>query len=170
FPAAEWVVPRVMLVRRGGRTHLVATAIDTGGARELSGVLARARAALLRPFVTLPPSVTLPALGAPPAPWRPAAPATLRPSAAARPRRHSTTLPTGVSPSWSLRVRAASARRERLTRSASSPDCVARTRVARSSALHRAPRCSSARRPSAWPGSPDGGSTPPRSPAPRRAG
>src|SRR5262245_2767129 len=77
FPAAEWVVPRVMLVRRGGRTHLVATAMDTGDARELSGVLARARAALLRPFVTLPPSVTVHALGALAAPWRRAVEATL---------------------------------------------------------------------------------------------
>src|SRR5262249_27034026 len=76
FPAAELVVPRVMLVRRGGRTHLVATAIDADP-RELSGVLARARAALLRPFVTLPPSVTFHALGAPAATWRRAVEATL---------------------------------------------------------------------------------------------
>jgi isochorismate synthase len=77
FPAAELVVPRVMLVRRGWRAHLVATATDAGDPRELSGVLARARAALLRPFVTLPPSVTFHALGAPVAPWRRAVEATL---------------------------------------------------------------------------------------------
>jgi isochorismate synthase len=75
FPAAEWVVPRVMLVRRGGRARLVATATDTGN--DLSGVLARARAALLRPFATSPSSVSFHAVGAPSATWRRAVEATL---------------------------------------------------------------------------------------------
>ena len=74
FPAAEWVVPRIMLVRRGGRAHLVATATDPGD--DLSRVLAQARAALLRPFATVPSSVSFHAVGAPSAPWRRAVEAT----------------------------------------------------------------------------------------------
>jgi isochorismate synthase len=84
FPAAELVVPRVMLVRRGRRAHLVATAMDGGDVGALSGVLARARAALLHPFVTLPPPGTFHALGAPAAPWRHAVEATLDDIAAGR--------------------------------------------------------------------------------------
>src|SRR5262245_55796813 len=49
FPAAEWVVPRVALVRRNGRARLVATALPHGSAPPLDGILDRAPAAPGRP-------------------------------------------------------------------------------------------------------------------------
>jgi salicylate biosynthesis isochorismate synthase len=84
FPVAEWVVPRVMLVRRGGRTRLVATTLDPADSRGLCDGLERARAALENPLVTRPPSVTFHALGAHAAPWRRAVETTLDDIAAGR--------------------------------------------------------------------------------------
>jgi salicylate biosynthesis isochorismate synthase len=83
FPAAEWIIPRVMLVRRGGRSRLVATTRHPH-AGELPAALARAQASLARPLVTSAPPVTFHATGAPSLRWRRAVEATLADIAAGR--------------------------------------------------------------------------------------
>jgi isochorismate synthase len=83
FPAAEWAVPRVILVRRGGRSRLVATALDPEPGA-LSMALARARAALARPLLTATPPATFHALGTHASPWRRAVETTLTDIAAGR--------------------------------------------------------------------------------------
>jgi isochorismate synthase len=83
FPAAEWIVPRVLLVRRRGRSRLVATALDPHPGA-LSLALARAHAALARPLVTAAPAVGFHALGTHASPWRRAVESTLADIAAGR--------------------------------------------------------------------------------------
>lgn len=83
FPPAEWIIPQCALVRRDGRTHLVATATQGAGV-QLGALLARARAALHRPLVTADPAVTYHAVGSQASRWRRAVDDTLDDIAAAR--------------------------------------------------------------------------------------
>ena len=69
FPSLEWVIPRCALVRRHGRAHLVAIAMDDAGA-ELGALLAHARAGLGRPLTLDAPTTTYSLIGTQPAAWR----------------------------------------------------------------------------------------------------
>jgi isochorismate synthase len=83
FPSAELVIPRLALVRRDGRAHLVATALRADA--DLGALLGRARAALARPAAAPPPPTGYRAARAGSvARWRRAVEATLEDIAAGR--------------------------------------------------------------------------------------
>jgi isochorismate synthase len=84
FPAAEWLVPRLTVVRRGGRARLIAVAEADESPAVLDDLVARGRAALDTPVAAAGPAATYRATGGTPAHWRRAVEATLEDIAARR--------------------------------------------------------------------------------------
>ncbi len=87
FPPAEWTIPHLTVLRRGGRVRLVAVAPGDDGPAALAELAARAHAALRARTTPSARPATYRAAGAAPALWRRAVDATLDDIAAGRLRK-----------------------------------------------------------------------------------